>query len=51
MAVAESAAFRRSTVSELQGKPLKLIPLGAVSASDVPQVPKAQVCRVRERTQ
>lgn len=42
MAIAESAAFKKSSVSELQGKPLKLLSPGGVSASDVPQVPKAQ---------
>lgn len=42
MAVAESAAFKRSAVSELQGKTLKLLQPGDVSVSDVPQVPKAQ---------
>jgi hypothetical protein len=45
MAVAESTLFKDSTISLLQGKALKLLPSGGVTATDVPSVPKADVAR------
>ena len=43
LAVAESATFKTSTASLLQGKALQLLPAGGVAATDLPQVPVAQV--------
>lgn len=45
MAVAESTLFKESTLSLLQGKALKLLPAGSVSAADVSSVPQADVAR------